>query len=206
VSADGQDVSVAGDSTLTHFFRDGSGGLRLDGCLTSDAATGCFVVPSDVLRGASGVAVSPDGASVYVAATPGTVSVFDHAASTGRVTYSGCISDIQTSACGNPPGSPLAGASAVAVSPDGRSVYVAGRNAPAVSQLVRAVGGGTPGGSARSVRPRGAVVPRWARPRRARAGARRSSRPGRPRRERTDRTSSSAAPAAIASTAAAATT
>src|SRR5918911_314820 len=70
-------------------------------------------------------AVSPDGRSLYVAGHKGAgVSVFRRAAE-GQLAYEGCVSDSGSGgACAELPGDPLADASSVAVSPDGRSVYV----------------------------------------------------------------------------------
>jgi hypothetical protein len=103
------------------------GDLTFDACLTSRSAAGCVNLPgsSDSGNVPTAVAVSPDGSSVYVAASDRVDHFF--AASNGALAYDGCVSnDGSGGDCADIPGSgdPLAGADAVAVSPDGRSVYV----------------------------------------------------------------------------------
>jgi DNA-binding beta-propeller fold protein YncE len=103
------------------------GSLTLEGCVaTSSTAVGCVNVPGGTDTNPVGVAVSPDGRSVYVAAGDRIEHFF--AAAKGALTYDGCVSDDGSGgACADIPGTanPLVGVIAVAVSPDGRSVYVA---------------------------------------------------------------------------------
>src|SRR3954468_14192271 len=90
------------------------------------------------LDAASGVAVSPDGRSVYVAsAQSDAVAIFE------RDTTSGTLSQSETTPCvaeiGGDcvDGKALDGAFAVAVSADGKSVYVASENSDAIAILDR---------------------------------------------------------------------
>jgi DNA-binding beta-propeller fold protein YncE len=107
---------------------DGGGITSLVGCLNNDGSGCQGAVPLGV---AEGVAVSPDGASVYVASSgSGSASVshfFADPAGKGFLSFDGCVSDDGSGGvCTKGPqtGTPLTGATAVAVSPDGQSVYV----------------------------------------------------------------------------------
>jgi DNA-binding beta-propeller fold protein YncE len=96
------------------------------GCLVSLAQTGCGTVRG--LTGASAVAVSPDGLHVYVAAaTTGSVATFTRQPNGSLVQpagVAGCTTAVSTAGCDLAPG--IGGADAIAISPDGRFVYVAG--------------------------------------------------------------------------------
>jgi DNA-binding beta-propeller fold protein YncE len=95
---------------------------------------GCGVVDSE-LR-ANDVAVSPDGANVYVVgwdgtpglteATDGRLTVYARAAD-GSLRRAGCFGDTVVDGCSGTAIPALKGANAVALSPDGRSLYVASR-------------------------------------------------------------------------------
>lgn len=117
-------------SSLTIFDRDASNGLLSQkpggaGCLVDDevmAPTGCVNAPG--LHGANGVAVSPDGKHVYVAsADDDAVSAFARNPD-GTVAFIGCLG-LQQPECSV--GRGLESAAEVSISPDGSSVYTAGR-------------------------------------------------------------------------------
>lgn len=144
VSPDGRDVVVAagGDGAVTTFTRDAAtGALALQGCVNEAGSGGCD--PGSGLGGAEGVAVSPEGNSVYVAApTDHALNVLTRNATTGDLTYAGCFKDIgapETCTLGQMQG--LAEAQQVAVAPDGRNVYATGRGDDAVVNLLRAPDG-----------------------------------------------------------------
>ena len=102
------------------------GQISYDGCVSDDGSGGlCADTPGTPLTGASGVAVSPDGKSVYVVSLFANTITHFFVAPQGQLTYDGCISDTGSGGlCADAPGTPLTGAYAVAVSPDGKSVYV----------------------------------------------------------------------------------
>src|SRR5262249_15846386 len=86
----------------------------------------------DGLAGASGVAVSGDGAHVYVTGSlDNSVAVFSRNAGTGALTYIEFFQD----GIGGTDG--LRGASAVAISADGNNVYVAGKTDNGIAAFTR---------------------------------------------------------------------
>jgi DNA-binding beta-propeller fold protein YncE len=128
-SPDGNSVYVASGNTsnsISHFFVSKPGGqLTLDGCLANDATQGCGDLPALPLTGAHGVAVSPDGGSVYVVSTDANSIAHFFRAPQGQLTYDGCLANDASQGCGDLPGlGPLTTPLQVAVSPDGKSVYV----------------------------------------------------------------------------------
>lgn len=114
----------------------------LAGCVSESGAGGACTV-GVVLVGALSPAVSPDGRSVYVASTlSDAVAVFDRDAATGALTQkagtAGCVSETGgDGACTE--GVALDGPFSVAVSPDGRRVYLASALAGAVAVFTRDV-------------------------------------------------------------------
>lgn len=108
------------------------------GCAIYVLAVGCSLVRA--LQAPEGIAVSPDGASVYATAfASGALDVFDRNASTGGVmqkrTKHGCAIARPTPGCVL--GRGLLGASSIAVSPDGRFVYSAGFKSNAIGVFER---------------------------------------------------------------------
>ncbi len=131
VSPDGKSVYVASfdDDAIARFDRNTTtGALTGAGCIadTGDIA-GCGTTQQG-LNGTYGIAVSPDGKSVYVASfDDDAIARFDRNTTTGALTGAGCIADTgDTAGCGTTQQG-LDGAQDVAVSPDGKSVYVASR-------------------------------------------------------------------------------
>lgn len=132
VSPDGTSVYVGSAEAIGVFSRDTStGALTYEGCVGEDP--GCTpTTPASAVVGLESVAVSPDGSSVYAAnAGFGEVDVLSRNASTGALTYEGCIGDESESECKTTiPSNVLTGAHSVAVSPDGANVYVASVGRP----------------------------------------------------------------------------
>jgi DNA-binding beta-propeller fold protein YncE len=145
VSPDGADVyvtSVLSDS-VTAFVRAPSTGLLTQqtgtsACVIYVLAVGCSL--GQALSAPEGLAVSPDGASVYVTAfASGAVDVLDRSAASGALTQkprrAGCLAAGVPQSCA--PGRGLLGASSIAVSPDGRYVYSAAFASNAVGVFKR---------------------------------------------------------------------
>jgi DNA-binding beta-propeller fold protein YncE len=150
VSPDGRNVYAVSffSHALVAFSRDrGTGELSpLEGstaCLAEVGSPyGCAAAAG--LRGASQVALSPDGRNVYVSsALDSTVAVFRRDPATGVVRQldgaAGCVRDwlleVEADVCARTAG--LNTASSVTVSPDGRSVYVSSFGAAAVAVFAR---------------------------------------------------------------------
>ena len=125
-----------------------AGALAVTGDLTQPAGTAGCVSQAGVgscadghgLSGPFGVAVSPDGKNVYAASyRSGAVALLNRDTTTGAITQpagtSGCVSETGSGRCFN--GHALSGASSVAVSPDGKNVYVASYFSNAVARLNR---------------------------------------------------------------------
>lgn len=99
------------------------------GCLSDGGAGNCATVGA--LGGAASVAVAPEGRDVYVAANnSGAIVAFRRDPRTGILRERGCLATQATPGC--IPARGMTGAFAVALSPDGRSVYVAGFRSLAV--------------------------------------------------------------------------
>ena len=147
VSPDGKNFyfPASGSKSIAVFRREASTGelqqlAGPDGCVSETGSNGACV-DGTALDGARGVAISPDGASVYVAAFfSDAVAVFSRDPSTGALTQlagsAGCISETGTTgACAD--GTGLDGVRALAVTPDGTSVYGASELSGAVSVFRR---------------------------------------------------------------------
>lgn len=142
VSGDGAALyvaSFAGDS-VTHLARDAAGRLFDRGCV-GDRNPSCTQVPS--LDGPVSLALSPDGASLYVASHGDSAVTHLARDSEGRLVDRGCVGD-GTPEC-RQVGSLLLAAS-VAVSPDGRAVYAAAPGRSSVTHFAREVASPPAGG------------------------------------------------------------
>ena len=143
VSPDGTNLyfPASGSKAIAVFRRDTTSGqlhqlAGTAGCVSETGTSGACA-DGTALDGARGVAVSPDGTSVYVAAFfSDAIAVFARDPSTGALTQlagtAGCISETGTGgACAD--GAGLDGVRTVAVSPDGTSVYGAAETSGALS-------------------------------------------------------------------------
>jgi DNA-binding beta-propeller fold protein YncE len=112
------------------------------GCFSWNGSLGCET--SDQLSGANDAVVSPDGQNVYVVSSDNShsITIFDRALDgslTQKAGNPGCIRDALAPGCAE--GKALFGANSVAVSPDGKSVYVSAAKDDAVAVFDRAANG-----------------------------------------------------------------
>lgn len=145
-SPDGRFLYVASFSgnAVAILARDpASSRLAVVGCVKqgSRSSASCRAGAHD-LDGATDVKVSPDGAFVYVTAYRGNaISAFRRDPATGTLTEVGCWATAGLDGCA--PARGLSGAYDLALSPDGRDVYVAARRSAAVATFARDAASGT---------------------------------------------------------------
>ncbi len=135
VSPDGEAVYVASlrAGSVASFERSGRGRLEPAGCIANRGSHGCRKPDQNSLSGADGVAVSPDGGSVYVSAMTGptvnggvgAVTSFKRR-SNDSLRSGECFADGGKYDCRTPALDSIGSPESIAVSPDGRSVYVGG--------------------------------------------------------------------------------
>ena len=168
VSPDGANVyvagGVAGTSVATSFGavvilkRDpATGAITETGCLSSDGTDGrdgasgaCTPTPS--LLGADGVAVSPDGSTVFVSSSSSaSVVAFSRDPATGSLTRLGCFQGTPRPEAPCGAANLFSSSSALVASADGSALYVAAplegaisTLAPAPSTTAASGGGSTP--------------------------------------------------------------
>jgi DNA-binding beta-propeller fold protein YncE len=111
-------------------------------CIASSNATGCGTTDALDVNGPSGIAVSPDGMSVYVTSEQNeTLLEFSRDPNSGDLgqlaSPNSCITSQEVGCDTNNHATGLDGAQDVAVSPDGQSVYVTGTAANAVAAFSR---------------------------------------------------------------------
>jgi DNA-binding beta-propeller fold protein YncE len=139
VSPDGRNLYVGSfqADSISGFTRDAATGeLTQVGCLVEQPFQSvCGAAPG--LDGISSIAVSPDGRNVYAASYfAHSVVAFARARDTGDVVPLACLSESEVEfECQAAAG--LYGATSVAVSPDGRNVYVAGSVGASVAAFAR---------------------------------------------------------------------
>jgi DNA-binding beta-propeller fold protein YncE len=143
VSPDGRSVYVASSDSdsITTFKRKATGALKYRGCIADRRAHGCGKPKHDSLGGAFDVAVSPDGKSVYaVSLDADSITRFDRS-SNGSLRYKSCFANARAHGCRELKHDSLGGADAVAVSPDGKSVYVTALGGDSITRFKRSPSG-----------------------------------------------------------------
>jgi 6-phosphogluconolactonase (cycloisomerase 2 family) len=129
-------VTSRTSSSLTWFERDPTtGALTQRGCLKNFTWPGERCITAPLLNGASGVVVSPDGHSVFVAAAQsGSVTAYARDATTGQPTRVSCVSDSGNDGlCTNAAG--LRGVHDLAITPDGEKLLAVAPRVGAVDEF-----------------------------------------------------------------------
>ncbi|MEI6623860.1 MAG: beta-propeller fold lactonase family protein, partial [Actinomycetes bacterium] len=145
VSPDGANLYAAnmGSSSVTSYARSSSGALTQIGCIAYSAIAGCTTASPASLEGARGIAISPDGVTVYVVSqTSDSITWFTRTPADGLLAQAGCIANEPTAGCTTAPQSSIERAYGVAVSPDGKNVYVASGISDSVTWFSRSAGTG----------------------------------------------------------------
>ena len=131
-------VTSPGDDSISRFTRGENGSLSYEECFADTAAAGCTVPVNSALDGAFGVAVSPDNASVYVAANVSdSLMRFSRDPTDGDIEYQSCFADTGADGCTVPANAVLNEAFDVAVSPNSRSVYLIAEADDSLSTFTR---------------------------------------------------------------------
>ncbi len=159
VSPDGRNVYVASfkSDAIAVFERNARTGrlsqaAGASGCIAAMGAGGCARAVG--LDGPNSVAISPDGRNVYATSLQSnSIAIFRRNAKTGALSQpagaAGCIAGVVSRGCAS--ARALHGPDAVAVSPDGTSVYVASFTGSAIVVFARNPSNGAlmqPSGSA----------------------------------------------------------
>jgi DNA-binding beta-propeller fold protein YncE len=104
------------------------------GCVGSGAPDGCAST-NQLNAGPGASAVSPDGKFVYSLGLSGDIAIFARDTVTGGLTQVGCVNSAGSGGC--TAASPLSLPQDLAISPDGKSVYVAEYNNDAILSFTR---------------------------------------------------------------------
>ncbi len=138
-SPDGRSLyAISNEGYVSHLSISGDGSMAWQSCVSDDGSRGCSDLPGSgtPLQEARGLAVSPDGKSLYVVGRSAVTSFSLDAA--GVPSFQGCLSSSAMPGCTDMPGTPLEGGEQVAVSPGGGSVYLTGSSSGTLIHLRRA--------------------------------------------------------------------
>lgn len=138
IASDNENVYLSSPSGIHHFRRDtATGALTFADCVARPGVAGCDGPSVASLRDASRLTLSADGGSLYATSADSDSVMAFRRRSTGRLIFSGCWANTAVDGCVDLPGTPLDGATAAAVSPEGKTVYVVAGEANSISRFAR---------------------------------------------------------------------
>ncbi len=145
VSPNGASVYVTGGELVSRFTAAPKGQLTSAGCISDDGlGMTCVDNPGnqDRLFGVQEIAIRPDGTSVYTTSLDAAViSHMTVSPATGALTWGDCMSVGDTLGECDLTGGPGGNEEGIAISPDGKSLYVASALSGSVAQFLLAADG-----------------------------------------------------------------
>jgi DNA-binding beta-propeller fold protein YncE len=135
------------------------GALKFRGCVSGLPGGKCAGLPAGSLVGTAGIAVSPDGRSVYATSYGGDAVTAFLRGSGGKLAFQGCVTGGGAGGCQAAPGEALRGPAGIVVSPGGGDVYVASGLGSAVTRLARGADGQVSFAACSSDRPSSGCAP-----------------------------------------------
>jgi len=136
-------TASTGDAVSVFTRNTTTGEIAYASCIGSSGA-GCAAAPvSAALDGAAELAMSADGAQLYVTATNGdALAVLTRDGTTGALGFAGCVSDATAGSCSSLDNTHALDAPVgVVLSPDGTRLYAAASQGNAVAAFARAADG-----------------------------------------------------------------
>jgi DNA-binding beta-propeller fold protein YncE len=137
VSPDGRNVyAVALGDTVADFTRDPSTGALTNPTCVTEAASGCATSNATGLSGPAALAISPDGANVYVLGQfSNSIAEFARNLMTGALTQLASPNDCI--GCGTNPATGISNPYGIVVSPNGQNVYVTSHDSNSIDEFTR---------------------------------------------------------------------
>lgn len=143
VGPGGSDLYVTSfdGGAVTHLKRAPDGSMPTAGCVADNGNFGCTDTPGSVLEGAAGIALDRKGRDVYVTAAASAALVHLRRRRDGSLDYRECWAGLGANGCRKLPVDALLGASGVALSANGKRIFVASQ-AGTVTSFARAAKSG----------------------------------------------------------------
>jgi DNA-binding beta-propeller fold protein YncE len=137
VSPDGKNVYIGGKTAIAIFKRSSGGALSYAGCVANPQTGPVSCTAKANIETVEGLAVSPDGSFLYAASSGNNVLETLSRAPDGSLTPAGCIQIVGSNQNCTVSSVGLGDPNSVAVSPDGKSLYVANSSSGDVIAFAR---------------------------------------------------------------------